>query len=246
MSENNKIQNEEELWDLLSEPVVTEPKAAKPKLFKSEPKEAPAPKAEPVAESEPEVKAAPVVKAEPAPAAEPVKSGKKIDGFFLACMAGVAAVSVAATLIVSSMLGGGSSTPGASVQDPIQGDTSISGTESTYVADLERENAELRAQLEQQKEQIKDLQSDLLTLMGSEDYLANAATDPNNGEGEVQDAQLKALDTFAAIQEAYADFDREKLEELIPQMDEQLSYLTPEMLNNYYLILEYVEQPSNG
>ena len=60
------------------------------------------------------------------------------------------------------------------------------------------------------------------------------------------DAQMQALETFTAIQEAYADFDRAKLEELIPQMDSQRSYLTPEMLNNYYLILEYVEQPSNG
>ena len=34
--------------------------------------------------------------------------------------------------------------------------------------------------------------------------------------------------------------------ELIPQMDERLSYLSSDALNNYYKILEYVEQPSNG
>lgn len=233
MSENNKIQNEEELWDLLSAPVTTEPKADKPKLPKIEPK------AEPVAEAEP------VVKAEPAPKSEAPKSAKKLDGFFVACMAGVAAVSVAATLIVTSMLGGG-----ATGNAPAQGGSAMSG--SSVSAELEQqnealklENAELRAQLEQQKQQVKDLQSDLLTLMGTEDFIANASTDPT-GENEELTAQMKALETFAAIQEAYADFDREKLEELIPQMDEQLSYLTPEMLNNYYLILEYVEQPSNG
>ena len=210
MSENN-IPNEQELWDVLNEPVTAEPKAAK---------------------------AAKPVKSE-AKFAAPGKA-KKLDGFFLACMAGVAAVSVAATLIVSSMLGGGSSPAPTGKGDPAVGETV-----SAVVEELERENAELRAKLEQQKEQIKDLQSDLMTLMGSEEYLATLSTDPNESN-EVLDAQVKALDTLAQIQEAYADFDREKLEELIPQMDAQLSYLTPEALNNYYLILEYVEQPSNG
>ena len=209
MSEKNEVQNEEELWDLLS----------------SEPSAEPKPKAE---------------KPEPAPVeipAEP-KAARKIDGFFVACMAGVAAVSVAVTLVASSMFGG--SAPAASGQDPV-----VNETASAALAELERENAELRAQLELQKEQVKDLQSDLMTLMGSEEYLSSAATDPS-GSNEVLDAQLKALDTLAQIQEAYADFDRERLEELIPEMDAQLSYLTPEALNNYYLILEYVEQPSNG
>ena len=255
MSETNKIQNEEELWDLLSEPVTTEPKADKPKapkFLRPESKaEAPAKpepvvKAEPAVEAEPIVEAVPAVKAEPVEKAEPApKSGRKIDGFFVACMAGVAAVSVAATLIVSSMLGGSSSDPGASPQNPVAGDTSITQSDPAYATDLELENAELRAQLEQQKEQIKDLQSDLITLMGSEEFFATASTDPSEGN-EVLDAQMQALETFAQLQEAYADFDRAKLEELIPQMDEQLEYLTPDMLNNYYLILEYVEQPSNG
>lgn len=241
MSENNNIQNEEELWDLLSEPVTTEPKAEKPKLLRSEPKEAPAPKAEPVAEAEP------VVKAEPAPKAEAPKSARKLDGFFVASMVAVAAVSVAATLVVTSMFGGTASGTG---KDTVSGTAGMSG--SSYSAELEQENselklenAELRAQLEQQKQQVKDLQNDLITLMGSEEFFATASTDPNESN-EVLTAQMQALDTFAQIQEAYADFDREKLEELIPRMDEQLSYLTPEMLNNYYLILEYVEQPSNG
>ena len=84
-----------------------------------------------------------------------------------------------------------------------------------------------------------------MQLMGAEEYLATASTDPDQSN-EVLDAQIKALDTLAQIQQAYADFDREKLEELIPQMDAQLQYLPPDALDNYYLILEYVEQPSNG
>lgn len=214
MSENKNIPNEQELWDLLSEPAA-EPKAEpkQPRFLKTEP-------------------AAPE-----APKPEPSKSPRKIDGFFLACMAGVAAVSVAATLLVSSMIGGAA--PAADPTAPGTGET------VSAAADLERENAELRAQLEQQKEQIKNLQNDLMTLMGSEEYLSTVSTDPNESN-EVLDAQVKAMETLAQIQEAYADFDRERLEELIPEMDAQLGYLSPEALNNYYLILEYVEQPSNG
>ena len=122
---------------------------------------------------------------------------------------------------------------------------SESAVPAAIVAELELENAELRAKLEQQKEQIKELQSDLMTLMGSEEYLSTISTDPNESN-EVLDAQVKALDTLAQIQEAYADFDREKLEELIPEMDKRLTYLSNDALQNYYMILEYVEQPSNG
>ena len=49
-----------------------------------------------------------------------------------------------------------------------------------------------------------------------------------------------------AQREKLADKYRAKLEELIPQMDQRLTYLSSEDLNEYYLMLEYVEQPSNG
>ncbi|MBQ2921279.1 MAG: hypothetical protein IJE58_08895, partial [Oscillospiraceae bacterium] len=171
-------------------------------------------------------------------AAEP-KTGRKLDGFFYTCMAGVAAVSVAATLLIGSMTGGSTPAPGSP-------DGGVSGeTVSESLQELERENAELRAKVEQQKMQILDLQNDLMTLMGSEEYLSTMTTDPDESN-EVLDAQLKALDTLAQIQDAYANNDLETLEALIPEMDAQLKYLTPDALNNYYLILEYMEQPSNG
>lgn len=203
MSEN-KIHNEDELWSTLSG-------------------EAPKAEAKPEAKSEP----------------KPVKEAKaaapkgRIDGFFLGCMAGVAAVSVAATLAVSGMTGG--STPA---------QTGKPGSNEAATA-LELENAELRAQLELQKTQIKNLQEDLMDLMGSEAFLATVPSDPEQSN-EVLDAQREAYDIYTQIQAAYADFDREKLEELIPEMDKRLNYLSNDALNNYYLILEYVEQPSNG
>ena len=204
MSEN-RVQSEQELWDVLGEPAAAEPKAE-------------------------------VVKE-----AAAVKAGRKLDGFFFACMAGVAAVSVAATLVIGGMLGGEKVYGGANVPD---GD-GINAVLEQQAEELKLENAELRAQLELQKEQIKTLQAELLDLSGGDAELPTMSTDPNE-QDELMAQQLEAYDIFHQIKAAYADFDREKLEELIPEMDKRISFLGTDAMNEYYLILEYVEMPSNG
>ncbi len=233
MSEQNKIQNEEELWDLLGSEPVVDSKAEKKSKGKFE-KPTAAPKEAPKAE----------LKAEPAVSAPK----RKLDGFFFGCMAGVAAVSVAATLLVSGMVGGSSAKPTVpEKQDPVVDTTPIVETEDTRLQELELQNAELRAQLELQKQQVKDLQAQLIEAVGREEYLATMPTNPDGSvENEVMTEQMKAYEIFTAIKSAYADFDRAALEELIPQMDSMLTYLSSDALNEYYLILEYVEQPSNG
>ncbi|MBR7178326.1 MAG: hypothetical protein IKD27_02240 [Oscillospiraceae bacterium] len=226
MSEQNKIQNEEELWELLS--------------------------TEPAVESKPEKKAKPAGKfekpgAEPAaaPAESAPKAERKLDGFFYSCMAGVAAVSVAATLLITGMTGGGNSVP--AVKNPAEDTTPIVATDSALIQELELENAELRAQIELQKNQITDLQAQLIEAVGSEQYLATAPTNPDGSTDEsIMTEQMKAYEIFTQIKAAYNDFDREALEALIPEMDARLSYLSSDALYEYYLILEYVEQPSNG
>lgn len=238
MSEQNKIQNEDELWDLLtSEPIVDSKaeKKAKPagKFEKSKTEAETAPVEPAPAETAP-TEAAP---AEPAP-----KTERKLDGFFYSCMAGVAAVSVAATLLISGMSG-----PAPAVNTPADGTTPVSGTDAALVQTLELENAELRAQVELQKQQIVDLQAQLLDAVGTEEYLATAPTNPDgSANDEVIAAQLEAYDILSQIKAAYNDFDREAIEALIPEMDARLSYLSNEALYEYYTILEYVEQPSNG
>ena len=179
--------------------------------------------------------------AEPVKEAAAVKAGRKLDGFFFACMAGVAAVSVAATLVIGGMLGGEKVYGGANVPD---GD-GINAVLEQQAEELKLENAELRAQLELQKEQIKTLQAELLDLSGGDAELPTMSTDPNE-QDELMAQQLEAYDIFHQIKAAYADFDREKLEELIPEMDKRISFLGTDAMNEYYLILEYVEMPSNG
>ena len=215
MSEN-KIPNEQELWDVLDGNTPAEPKP-EPKAPKSEPKfaKADAPKG-------------------------------KVDSFFLTSMAGVAAVSVAATLLVSSLVG--ADAPKAPVEkDPaVQTTAPAAGeTVSDELFTLERENAELRAQVELQKEQIKKLQAELLDLSGGSEELPPLTTDPD-ADAELVNAQVEAYDIFNQIKDAYADFDREAIEALIPEMDKRLTYLSRDALNEYYTILEYVEMPSNG
>ena len=130
MSEN-KVQNEQELWDVLSSPVSAESKAEA------------APKAQP--------KNKEGRFAKPGPVKEVPKEGRKLDGFFYACMAGVAAVSVAVTLLVSSLVGGEEPKKNPA---PVETNPGISGEtipavegDNELVAALELENAELRAQV---------------------------------------------------------------------------------------------------
>ena len=92
-------------------------------------------------------------------------------------------------------------------------------------------------QVQLQKQQIISLQGQILDLTDDTSQL------PASGEA---DPQVEAYDIFSQIRAAYADFDREKLEALIPEMDKRLTYLGSDALLEYYTILEYVEQPSNG
>ena len=196
MSENN-VQNEQELWDVLSEPVTAEPKTE------------PARKAAPKSKEGRFAKPGPMKEVAPAPKQE----GRKLDGFFFTCMAGVAAVSVVATLVIGGMTG-------------------TTDAPSADVSALTQENTELRQQLALQRQQIQDLRAELMDLTGSTEGLP--------------DDTAEAYDIFHQIQAAYEDFDRAKLESLIPEMDKRLEYLSSDALYEYYQILEYVEQPSNG
>ena len=217
MSEN-KIPNEQELWDVLDGKAAPEVKP-EPKPTKTEPK-----------------------------FAKPDAPKGKIDSFFLTCMAGVAAVAVAATLLVTSLVGGDA--PKAPVEKDPQ--TSVSGEtipaaegDNALLSALELENADLRAQVELQKDQIKKLQAELLDLQAASGETPVLPTDPD-ADAELVNAQVVAYDIFNQIKEAYADFDREKLEQLTPEMDKRLTYLSSDALYEYYMILEYVEMPSNG
>ena len=223
MSEN-KVQNEQELWDVLSSPVSAESKAEA------------APKAQP--------KNKEGRFAKPGPVKEVPKEGRKLDGFFYACMAGVAAVSVAATLVLGGMLGN-KAPAGEQVPGPVETNPPIVETADGRIAELELENAELRAQLELQKDQIKKLQAELLDLTNGTAELPTVSTEPG-AQDDLVSAQLEAYEIFNQIKDAYTEFDRAKLEELIPQMDKRLTYLSIDALYEYYLFLEYVEQPSNG
>ena len=244
MSDENRLQTEEELWDVLSAPVVTDPA----------PKSAPKPKPVPKPKTEgrfarPEP--APV-KAEPEPEQEK-KEGRKFDGFFFACMAAVAAVSVALTLVIGSMTGSEKAPVPTEDTIPIvtiDGEKVAVDVLELLVEELTEENEtlrlendQLREQVQLQAQQLNDLLSKIEDLTGSP---AELPTTPGGTASPQQTEQAQARELFKQVQAAYADFDRAKLDELIPQMDQLVRHLSTDDLNEYYLILEYVEQPSNG
>ena len=129
MSEHKK-QTEQQLWDVLTEPVVTEEPEPVKKIRR---------KSGPLFASEAPVKDVPAA------------PNRKPDGFFFACMAGVAAVSVAATLLISGMTGRGSGngntpdpaatgSPSVSTTAPLSGDS---------LQALEQENEQLQEDISQ-------------------------------------------------------------------------------------------------
>lgn len=218
---SDKKQTEQELWDVLTEPVVTHDDP--------DPVKKPRPKSGPRFASEAPVKDVPAA------------PNRRVDGFFLTCMAGVAAVSVAATLIIGGMLGSSPESrkaPGPTGNGPLTVSTAPADASPDSVQALEQENEQLREQVQLQKQQIIGLQAQILDLTGDASQIP---TTP----GEI-DPQVEAYDIFHQIRDAYADFDRETLDKLIPEMDKRLTYLSSDALSEYYLILEYVEMPSNG
>ena len=220
MSDETRMETEQELWDVLTDPVVT---TAKPEHSKKS-----KPKSGPRFASEAPIKDVP---------AAPVK--RKPDAFFFACMAGVAAVSVAATLVFGGMAQ--DRTPGANKR-PAASTVPTESTDNDRIAQLEQENELLREQVQLQNQQLLDLQAQFLDLTGNPPA---PPTEPG-ATTPAKDPQTEANEIFNQIRDAYADFDRDTLDRLIPEMDKRLSYLSSDALNEYYMILEYVETPSNG
>lgn len=232
----NEDMNEDDLWSLLSDVPAEEPKSAPKSAPKQTKSAAPAaPRFEPKTQTAPE---------------------RRIDGFFLACMTGVAAVSIVATLAISSAFGGGkAATP--PVTDPAASSTPVIETVDVSakqiealqqeVSDLEYEVESLKAQLKQREADVKRLYSEYSALLESTGG-EQTGTIPTVSEGDedIIAEQSQAVTLFQQVQDAYYQFDREALETLIPQMDQLLEYLNQEQLLEYYLILEYAEQPSNG
>lgn len=167
------------------------------------------------------------------------RKNRKVDGFFVACMAGVAAVSVAATLVIGGMTGGEKAADDKKIYSGAivpTGESMITILEE-QAEELKLENSELQEQIELQRQQIQTLQAQLLDLTGDSGEISAVP-----GAEEI----VEAYDIFYQIRSAYEDFDRETLEQLIPEMDKRLDHLSNDALLEYYQILEYVEQPSNG
>ena len=238
MSENNDFQSEQELWDVLMEPLNIDAKPERRKTTR--------PKTGPKFASKAPVRDVP---AAPVP--------RKTDSFFFACMAGVAAVSVAATLFISGMLNGAPSKeadpgsmetnpPAASTAPVIEENFPDSGEtpSSDATLELEQENSLLREEVQMQKNQILNLESQIMELEKQLEALSNSTVQLPANPSDPKAAE--AIDIFNQIKTAYANSDRDALDRLMPEMDKRLSYLSTDALNEYYLILEYLEMPVGG
>lgn len=191
----NMPQNDQDLWSLLN----------------TEPMDGPG-----VETSEPVSQ--PVYTAAPPQFAESQPKGR-VDGLFLACMAGVAVVSVAATLLISGLFGGKEPSP--TQTQPVESTTpaivleleSKNAALTNENAALELENAELLKQVEEQRKQIEALEEDLKELTDSTESqptdpsAASESTDPSEPEETTLPSEPEET-TKAPDAQADADVDK--------------------------------------
>lgn len=114
----------------------------------------------------------------------------------------------------------------------------LTGCGGTDVEALQAENEQLQAT-------VAELTANLEAVNSSIEYLEASAHDANAALDQVQN-KMNAYSLLIAAQNAYIDFDREKVEKAMDNVEPYLQYLDGADLNAYYMILEYLEQPYNG
>ena len=100
--------------------------------------------------------------------------------------------------------------------------------ENEQLKALQEENEQLKTSLEQISESVESVESNA----------AAALTEVEN--------KLMAQSLLIAAQNAFIDYDADKVDAAMAAVEPYLNYLEGQDLNAYYMILEYMEQPYLG
>lgn len=167
---------------------------------------------------------------------------KKALVWYLAGLFGIAFVVVLLSMFFTP---GGSQTPG-------DGKTTAQIQELySRIQELEQENAGLQEQNQEFQEQILLQQEtmDGLNLMISEMSNSLEYVEGNqivNADDEMIARRMKAYETLVKAQAAFIDYDEAVLEAAVKELGENLDLLSPDAINAYYMVIEYMEQPYLG
>lgn len=211
------VENENELWDLLNEPIESNQKKEPAPVKKERPRGAYAKKPEP--------------KANPLP---------KILG----AAGWVVALGLGAALV----LGGGgeeAKNPNAGLSMGVSQEQTEDTGLQTLMEELMAENESLTQENQELSAQLEDLTNVMSQFMEDIEYLESDSARPVMPDEEAQ----KKLEIHEHLILAYYSLlnkDAEGLETELEAVDGMSEYLDSDLLDAYYLILEYMEQPSWG
>ena len=234
--QNTDELNEQELWDLLKQPVETEePKersrAKKAPKVREEPKKAP--------EAPAEIPEQP--KADPDPKAPVVtERRKKALVFYLAGLFGIAFLIVLGSLMMRGS-NGGSAEDAKRLQEL-----------ETRVQTLTQERDALSDEIQALTDandtlsmQMAAMERTMLEMAGTAEYIEGQAT-MSDTEAQLLSKKMEAYSLLVKAQNALIDFDREVLYETMDALADKYTYLDDSAMNAYYTIMEQMEQPYLG
>lgn len=232
MSTENEL-NENELWDLLKEPIESDSptkkdkKKDKPAKVKEEknPGENPQPE---------ESKSKTII----------TEKRKRALVWYLVGLFGIAFVMVLCSLFLKGQPAGNGETSTVDSTQIQELYDRINELEEENTS-LKAENEELTAQVMEQQEMMDGLNLMIDELTNSLEYVeGNALYSDENAE--LLARTMTAYQTLVRAQNAFIDYDEEVLEQAMAELEDNLDVLSNEALNAYYMVIEYMEQPYLG
>ena len=227
---------DQELWDLLKEPVEEPAKTEKPvkttKAVKAVKKE-----------SESHEKGTVIT-----------ERRKKAMVIYLVGLFGIAFIIVLVSLLMKGVPGNNqvSNAQVEALQAQIQAleteKQNLQNENKTLIDEKEALSSEVETLKSVQEEsdlKIYELNCLLVELTNASEYVESASTDAN-AQIEMLLQRIAAYETLVKAQNKFIDYDETLLEEAMKALESQLGHLSADAVNAYYMILEYMEQPYLG
>ena len=230
---------DQELWDLIKEPVEEDKKNEIQKKEKSTPRQ-----------NEKKQK-----KTTQEKGAVVTERRKKALSLYLVGLFGIAFVVVLVSLLMKGIPGNSAQVDNSqleALQAQVQALEAEKEELKTQNEELVKERDDLNILVDDLKEaqeindaRISELNALLVDLTYSTEYLESGSVDAN-AQVELLLQRIGAYELLIRAQNNYIDYNKTLLESTMKSLEGQLEHLSQEALSAYYMIMEYMEQPYLG
>ena len=230
---------DQELWDLIKEPVEEDKKNEIQKKEKSTPRQNEKKQNKPTQEK----------------GAVVTERRKKALILYLVGLFGIAFVVVLVSLLMKGIPGNNPQVDNSqleALQAQVQALEAEKEELKTQNEELVKERDDLNILVDDLKEaqeindaRISELNALLVDLTYSTEYLESGSVDAN-AQVELLLQRIGAYELLIRAQNNYIDYNKTLLESTMKSLEGQLEHLSQEALSAYYMIMEYMEQPYLG